>query len=167
MWSLSPKSTAESNLNIKETSPGRRRMMISKWQKVWAWLNDQRGTPLGDHDKITIDYQLDMHLVSGEDHVTPWRSVNLNWKGNMPQYGIRCTVDRKIEQPQTIHHQMCDPSHPYPQLNQVQTSKRRLQEKAWWDLNINQISNAYLSRGCRRRHLILWPQGGLKTRDVM
>ena len=28
-------------------------------------------TSLGDHDKITIYYQLVMHPVSGEDHVTP------------------------------------------------------------------------------------------------
>ena len=38
-------------------------------------------------------------------------------------------VDRKIEQPQIIHHQMRDPNHPYPQLNRVQTSKRRLLEE--------------------------------------
>ena len=53
------------------------------------------------------------------------------------------------------------------QLNQTYTSKRRLpEEEAWLYLNISQISNTCPSRGCRRRHLISWPQGGLKTRDV-
>ena len=34
-------------------------------------LYHPREASLGDHDKITIEYQLDMHLVSDEDHVTP------------------------------------------------------------------------------------------------
>ena len=131
------------------------------------WMTEER-LHWGGHDKITIDYQLNMHLVSNENHVTPWRSINLNRKGNMPQYDIKCMVDRKIKQSQIIHHQMHDPGHPYPQLNQVQTSKRFLpEEEAWWYLNINQISNTCLSRGCWRQHLISWPQGGLKTWDVM
>ena len=77
-------STTESGSNIKETSPRRRSVMTSKCRKVWSWLNGPRETPLRDHSKITIDHQLDMHLVSDEDHVTPWRSKNPNQKGNMP-----------------------------------------------------------------------------------
>ena len=160
-------STAKLDPKIKEASPIRRSMMISKCQKVWAWLNSLRETPLGDHDKITIDHRLDMHLVSDEDHVSPWRFINLNWKGHMPQYDIKCMVDQEIKQHRIIHHQICNPSHPYPRLNWVQTSKRRLlEENTWWPLNINQISNNCQSRGCRRQHLIPWPQGGLKTRDI-
>ena len=150
-------SVVESDQQIKEASLRKRKknMMIFIRRKMWAWRDGLRETPLRDHDKIIIDYQLDMHLVSDEDHMTPWRSTNLNWKGNMPQYGIKCMVNKKIRQHRIIHHQMCNPGYPYPQLNQVQTSKRRLlEEEAWWYLNINQISNTCLSRGCRRRHLI-------------
>ena len=158
MSPLSPKSTTESNLNIKEMSPRRRSMMISKCRKVWAWLNGPRETPLRDHDKITIYYQLVMHPVSGEYHVTPWRSTNLDRKGKYALVWHRCMVDRKIWWPQIIYHQMCNPNHPYAQLNRVQTSKRCLpEEKAWWYLNINQISNTCPIRGYWRQHLIPWP----------
>ena len=108
------------------TSPKRRSMMISKCWKVWAWLNSLKEAPLRDHDKITIDYQLIMHPVSGEDHVTPWRSINLDRKGKYAPVWHRCMVDRKIGWSQIIYHQICNPDHPYAQLNQVQTSKRRL-----------------------------------------
>ena len=70
-----------------------------------------------------------MHPVSDKDHVTLQRSTNPNRKKNIPQYDNKCMVDRKIGQPQIIHHQMRDPNHPYPQLNRVQTSKRRLLEE--------------------------------------
>ena len=115
--------TTTSYPKIKEASPRKRSMMISKCQKVWAWLNSLRETPLGDHDKITIDHRLDMHLVSDEDHVSPWRFINLNWKGHMPQYEIKCMVDQKIRQHWIIRHQMCNLNHPYPQLNLVQQIK--------------------------------------------
>ena len=31
----------------------KKKHMTSKYQKVWAWLNDLKEAPLGDHDKIT------------------------------------------------------------------------------------------------------------------
>ena len=36
-----------------------------------------------------------MYLLNGDDHANQWRSTNLNQKGNMSQYGIRCVVGRK------------------------------------------------------------------------
>ena len=146
MWSLSPNVTAEPNPNIKETSPSKRSMMISKCRKVWSWLNEPRETPLGDHDRITIDYQLIMHPVSGEDHVTPWRSTKLNRKENMPQYGIRCVVGQKIKWHQIIYHQACNPSHPCPQLNQINRSKKRILEgKVWWYPNAEKCESYWMA----------------------
>ena len=75
MWSSSSESITRLDPQIKEAFPRRRSMMISKCRKVWAWLNGPRKTPLGDHDKITIGYQLDMHLVSDKGHVTSWRGA--------------------------------------------------------------------------------------------
>ena len=109
-------STAESDPQIKEASPRRRSMMISKCRKVWAWLNSPRKIPLGDHDKIIIGYQLNMHLVSDKDHVTPWISTNLNRKEICPSMASNVW---KIGQPQIIRHQIYDPSNPNPQLNQA------------------------------------------------
>ena len=73
-------SSTESNSQIKEMYPKRRSAMISKMSKSVNLIEWPRETPLRYLDKITVDYQLDIHLASDEDHV----------KGNMPQYGIRC-----------------------------------------------------------------------------
>ena len=79
---------------LNQTQTSRRRLPE---EEAWWYLNAekcgstwmaQKRLNWGDHDKITIYYQLVIHPVSGEDHVTPWRSTNLNRKGNMPQYGI-------------------------------------------------------------------------------
>ena len=142
----------------QKASLRRRSMRISKYQKVWAWLNGPRKAPLGDHDKITN--RLSSRCVS---HKWRWSCNSMKIyksqrNGNVPQYGIRCMVDKKIRQHRIIHHQMCNPNHPYPQLNWVQTSKRHLpEEETWWYLNINQISNTCPSRACRRWNLIPWP----------
>ena len=66
-----------------------------QYQKVWAWLNDSRKTPLRNHRKIKTNHQLDMYLINVDDHANQCRSTNLNRNGNMPQYGIRCVVGRK------------------------------------------------------------------------
>ena len=54
----------------------------------------------------------------------------------MPQYDIRCVVGQKIRWHQIIHHQVCNPSRPCPQLNRINISKKRFpEEETWWYLN--------------------------------
>ena len=60
--------------------------------------------------------------------------LNLNQNGNMPQYGIRCVVGRKIRWYQIIHHQVCNPSHLCPQLNWIYISKDVSQKKKYDDI---------------------------------
>ena len=94
-WSQSSKSTVELNphikrrfseeeawehLNIKKREPNRMAQEILHWGIM---IRHQTGHRLG------------VHLISGDDRATPWKSINLNRKGNMPQYGIRCMVDQK------------------------------------------------------------------------
>ena len=106
------------------------------WQnhKVWACLNDSRKAPLENHDKMKANHQPGVYLVIGDDHTNQWRSINLNWKGNMSQYGIRCVVSRQIKWHQIIHHQVCNLSHPCPQLNQIHISKGISQKKKHEDI---------------------------------
>ena len=60
-------------------------------------MNDLRKASLENHDKIKAYHQLDMYLVNRDDRVNQWRSKNLNQDENMPQYGNRCVVGRKIK----------------------------------------------------------------------
>ena len=90
--------------------------------------------PLGNHCEIKTDHQLDMYLVNGYDHANQLRSTNLNQNGNMPQYGIKCMVGQKIKWHQIIHHQVCNPSHPNPQLYQTHISKGVSQKKKHEDI---------------------------------
>ena len=45
---------------------------------------------------------------------------------NIPQYDIKCVVGQKIIWHQITHHQVCNPSHPCHQLNQIHRSKKRI-----------------------------------------
>ena len=114
------------------------------------------------HQAMSVPSHLDEHPVS-DDRASPWGSMNLQMKWDMPQCGTRGMIGQKIRWYIIKLTILIIRT----QLNQTYTSKRRLpEEEAWRYLNINQISITCPSRGCRRRHLISWPQGGLKTRDV-
>ena len=89
----------------------------------------QTKTPLGNRRKMKTNHQFNVYLVNGDDHANQWRFTNLNQNENMPQYGIRCVVGRKIRWHQIIHHQVCNPSHPCSQLNRINRSKKRLSEE--------------------------------------
>ena len=119
-----------------------------KYKKIWAWLNDSRKAPLENQDKIKTDHQLGMYLINGDDHANQWRSTTLNQSENMPQYGNRCVVGRKIKWHQIIQYQMCTPSHPCPQLNRIQKSKRRFleEEEAWWYLNVEKCESDWMAQ---------------------
>ena len=127
--------------NLNHPCPQLNRINRSKClleEETWWYLNAekceldwiaQERLPWEIMIRQQTGHRLGMYLISDEDHVTSWRSTNLNRKGNMPQYGIRCMVDRKIEHPQIIRHQMRDPNHPNPQLNRTHISKGVSQKK--------------------------------------
>ena len=100
----------------------------------------QEKAPLRNHRKMKTDHQLNVYLVNGDDHADQWWSTNLNQNGNMPQYGIICVVGQKIRWHQIIHHQVCNPNHPCPQLNQINRSKKHLPKgEAWWHPNTEKV----------------------------
>ena len=150
----------ESDLSVQKALL-KESMMTFECRKVWAWLSGSREAPLGDRDKIT--------------KMSSPRRVSCNWGWSCKSMKIRKShpkqkytlVWHRIRQHQIINHQICNPGHPNPLLKRTQTSmKHPPEEEAWWHPNINQILNTCPSRGYPERHLIPWPQGGLKTWDV-
>ena len=105
-----------------------------QYQKIRARPNVSRKAPLENQGKMKSNHQPGVYLVTGDDHANQWRSTNLNWRGNIPQYGIECVIGRKIEWPRSIHHKMRDPSHPNPQLNQIHGSKFVYWKKKYDDI---------------------------------
>ena len=109
-------------------------------QKVRAWMNDSRKAPPENHLKMKTDNQLNVYLINEDDHANQWWFTNPNQNENRPQYGIRCVVGQKIKWYQIIHHQVCNPSHPCPQLNRVNRSRMCLLEwEAWWHPNAEKV----------------------------
>ena len=147
VWSRPSMSTAESNQQIKEKSPKKKNMITSKCRKVWVWLNGWRKAPLGDHDKIASR--------------TSSRRVSHRWERSCNSMRIYKSQPEKkyapvwnqkwnkskIKQHQIIHHQMCDLCHPNPQLDQTQTSTRRIpKEEAWWYLNAKRCEPDWMAQ---------------------
>ena len=118
-----------------------------QYQKARAWPNNSRKTPLENQDKIKANHQLGVYLITGDDHANQWNSTNLNQNRNMPHYGIKCVVGQKIRWHQIIHHQVCNPNHPCPQLNRIHRSKKRLlEEEAWWYLNAEKCEPDWIAQ---------------------
>ena len=72
-----------------------------KYAPVWHQVHDRS-------EKLMTWNHLLSHMWP------PWRSVNLIRSGNMPQYGIGCTIGQKNKCHETISHQTYSPSHPDP-----------------------------------------------------
>ena len=65
-----------------------------QYRKMWAWLKDSIKAPLENRDKMKSNHQPDVYLITRDDHANPWRSTNLDRKGEYAP----------------IWHRMCDRS---------------------------------------------------------
>ena len=45
--------------------------------------------------KMKPNHQPNVYLATKDDHANHWGSINLDRKGNMPQYSIKCVISRK------------------------------------------------------------------------
>ena len=84
---------------------------ISESMSLTEWL--KKGSPgvLGQNEIESSTWRVSHNWGWSCESVGIY---NLNRKGNIPQYDIKCVTGQKIRWHQIIHHQMHGPSHPRP-----------------------------------------------------
>ena len=69
--------------------------------------------PTGESRQNEVKSSAQRASHNWDGHANQWRSTNLNRRGNMPQYGIKCVIGREKNQI-VLSHQLCNPGHPKP-----------------------------------------------------